>query len=140
MDTIIKPPTSFWVIGISAFLWNIAELYITGYQMDILQNNTTPEEFEQLEAVPVWYGIIFTIALLSETIGVLLLLSRRKIAIYLFAVSIAALFFTELYWVFAIDVDNISIILSYVVPILVIGVAIFLYFYSKRAGKKGWLK
>ena len=135
-----KPPTSFWVIGIFALIWNIIELYITTYQMDFLQENTTVEEFEVLQSVPLWYGITFIVAIFSETIGVFLLLRKKKLSIQFFVVSMITLALTEFYWLFVIDVKNTSIVLSIVVPIVVIGFAVFLYLYSKRASRKGWIK
>ncbi|MBQ0769762.1 MAG: hypothetical protein KBT58_10750 [Bizionia sp.] len=135
-----KRPTSFWVIGAFALIWNIIELYLTTYQMDFLQENTTAEEFAVLQSVPLWYGITFVIALFSETLGVFMLLLKKKWAIKFFAVSLITLVLTELYWLFIIDINNSSFILSIVVPLVVIGVAVFLFLYSKRAAAKGWIK
>jgi len=135
-----KRPTSFWVIGVFALIWNIIELYLTTYQMDFLQENTTAEEFEVLQSVPLWYGVTFVIALFSETLGVFMLLFKKKLAVKFFTVSLITLVLTELYWLIIVDINNSSFVLSIVIPLVVIGVAIFLYLYSKRAAKKGWIK
>lgn len=140
MKTDIKPPLSFWAIGIFALVWNIIELYITTYQMDFLQENSTAEEFQVIETVPYWYGFIFIVALFSETIGVFMLLIRKKIAVKFFAVSMISLLLVEFYWLFIVDIKKTSMVFSIVVPVVVIGVAIFLYVYSKYAAKKGWFK
>lgn len=139
MKTATKPPTSFWVIGIFALVWNIIELYLTTYQMDFLQENSTAEEFEIIQAIPFWYGVIFVVTIFSETIGVFMLLIKKKIAIRFFAVSLISLLAIEFYWLFITDINKTSVVLTFIVPIVVIGIAIFLYLYSKKAASKGWI-
>lgn len=140
MKSDIKPPTSFWIIGISALVWNIIELYLTTYEMDFLQENSTAEEFEMIQSIPFWYGILFVVALLSETLGIFMLLVKRKIASKLFMVSLISIVIIECYWVFFTNIKKTSVALTFIVPIAVIGIAIFLYVYSKRAAKKGWIR
>lgn len=135
-----KPPTSFWIIGISALVWNIIELYLTTYQMDFLQENSTAEEFEIIQSIPYWYGILFVVALFSETLGVFMLLIKRKIASKFFTVSLISLVIIECYWVFFTNIKKTSMVLTFIVPIVVIGIAIFLYIYSKKAANKGWIR
>ena len=139
METKINPPTSFWIIGIFALVWNIIELYISAYKMDFLQENSTAEEFEFIQSIPYWYGIIFVIAIFSETIGAFMLLLKKKLAVKFFAVALLSLIIIEIYWLFLTDISNTSIILTFIVPIVVIGIDIFLYVYSKKAVKKGWI-
>lgn len=136
----VKPPTSFWIIGFLALLWNVIEIYISSYEISFLQENSTVEEFMVMESLPYWYIILFLIALISEIIGSFMLLIRQKIATFLYALSLIALLFLELYWLLAFDIKNTSIFISFIFPILVISIAIFLYLYSKRAAKKGWIK
>lgn len=136
----VKPPTSFWIIGFLALLWNVIEIYISSYEISFLQENSTVEEFMVMESLPYWYIILFLIALISEVIGSFMLLIRQKIATFLYALSLIALLFLELYWLLAFDIKNTSIFISFIFPIFVISIAIFLYLYSKRAAKKGWIK
>lgn len=136
----VKPPTSFWIIGFLALLWNVIEVYISSYEISFLQENSTVEEFMVMESLPYWYIILFLIALISEVIGSFMLLIRQKIATFLYALSLIALLFLELYWLLAFDIKNTSIFISFIFPIFVISIAIFLYLYSKRAAKKGWIK
>ena len=57
-----------------------------------------------------------------------------------FAISLISLLFIEFYWLFIFDIKKTSIVFYAIIPIVVIAIAAFLYFYSKRATKKGWLK
>lgn len=136
----VKPPTSFWVVAIFALLWNIIEIYFSSFEFDFLQENLTVEEFENIQSIPFWYIIVFVVALFSEILGSFMLFMRKKIATTFFAVSLITLLFIEFYWLFVVDIKKTSIVFSLFIPIAVIAIAAFLYVYSKRATKKGWLK
>lgn len=135
-----KPPTSFWVVAIFAMVWNIVELYFSSIEFDFLEKKSTVEEFQAIQSIPIWYTVVFLAGLFSELLGSLMLFIRKKIATIFFAVSFVTLIFIEFYWLFYFNIKNISIIISIIIPILVISIAGFLYFYSKKATKRGWLK
>ncbi|CAM3330388.1 hypothetical protein ZORO111903_07510 [Zobellia roscoffensis] len=136
----IKPPTSFWLISIFAILWNIIEIYFSAYEIDFLQEHLTTEEFEKMQSAPFWYIVIFLIALFSEMLGSFMLFMRKKIASTFFAIALITLLFIEFYWLFVFDIKKTSIVFYAIIPIVVIAIATFLYVYSKRAIKKGWLQ
>jgi hypothetical protein len=135
-----KPPISFWVITTCALLWNIIEIYLSSFEISFLQENSTAEEFEKIQSIPFWYAIIFIVSLFSEILGSFMLFMRKKIATKFFAIALIALVFIELYWLIIFDIEKTSIIISIIIPVVVIIIAIFLYLYSKRAVKKGWIK
>ncbi|WGD33983.1 hypothetical protein [Olleya sp. YS] len=134
-----KPPTSFYVVAIFALVWNILELYFSSFELDFLEKNSTIEEFQSIQSIPIWYAVVFLAAIFSEFLGSLMLLMRKKIATLFFAISLITLLLIELYWLFYFDIKNVSIVISIVIPIVVITIAGLLYLYSKKATKKGWL-
>ncbi|OBX23859.1 MULTISPECIES: hypothetical protein [Bizionia] len=136
----VKPPTSFWVVAIFSIIWNLIEIYFSSIELDFLQANSTVEEFERIQSLPFWYGIVFLIALFSEMLGSFMLFMRKKIAVNFFAIALVTLISIELYWLLVFDIKKQSIVFSIIIPLLVILVAGFLYVYSKKAKKKGWLK
>ncbi|MFC5194646.1 hypothetical protein ACFPH8_04815 [Bizionia hallyeonensis] len=136
----VKPPTSFWVVAIFSIVWNLLEIYFSSIELDFLQENSTIEEFERIQSLPFWYGIVFLIALFSEMLGSFMLFMRKKIAVTFFVIALVTLISIELYWLFVFDIKKQSIVFSIIIPLLVILVAGFLYVYSKKAKKKGWLK
>ncbi len=140
MERAIKPPSSFWAVAIFALLWNLIEIYFSSFELEFLKTNLTSEEFQQVQSVPIWYVVVFIIALLTELIGSFMLFMRKKLATNFFAISLIALLFVEIYWLFIFEVKNTSIVFSVIIPVVVIGVAVFLYLYSKSAAKKGWFK
>ncbi len=135
-----KPPKSFWIIAVLAFLWNVIGVYLGTYQLDIIQESVSEQEFAIMESLPSWYVMVFVIALITEVIGCFLLLIRKKLSILFFAISLITALFIELYWLLATDITKVSISLAIGMPTIVIGIAIFLYLYSKVASKKGWLQ
>jgi hypothetical protein len=136
----VKPPTSFWIVPILALCWSIIEIYFSSFELDFVQENLTAEEFENIQSLPFWYIVVFMVALFSEIIGAFMLFIRKKIASRLFAISLITLIFVEGYWLFVIDINKTSIVFSIIIPIVVITIATLLYFYSKLAANKGWLK
>ena len=136
----IKPPTSFWVVAFFALCWSIIEIYFSSFEVEFLQKNLTEEEFQNMQSLPFWYIVVFMVALFSEIIGIFMLFIRQKIASKFFAISLITLLFIEFYWLFVIDIKKTSVIFSVIIPIIAITIATLLYFYSKRATKKGWLK
>ncbi|MCK8481185.1 hypothetical protein [Psychroserpens algicola] len=139
MSTKTKPPNSFWAVAIFSLVWNILELYFSSFEFDFLEKNSTVEEFRSIQSIPIWYAVVFLAALFSEFLGSLMLLMRKKIATLFFAISLITLLLIEFYWLFYFDVKNISVVISIIIPIVVITIAGFLYLYSKKATKNGWL-
>ncbi|MAP54063.1 hypothetical protein [Altibacter sp.] len=136
----VKPPTSFWVVGFFALLWNVIEIYISTYEITFLQENLTIEEFKVMQSLPYWYIILFLVAIISEILGSFMLLIRKKLATLLYGLSLIALIIIELCWILVFDIKKTSLFMSFVLPVLVISVAILLYVYSKRAANKGWIR
>ncbi|MBP94083.1 hypothetical protein SAMN04487989_1011099 [Bizionia echini] len=136
----VKPPTTFWLVAIFAIVWNLIEIYFSSVELDFLQANSTVEEFERIQSLPFWYGIVFLIALFSEMLGSFMLFMRKKIAVNFFGIALVTLICIELYWLLVFDIKKQSIVFSIIIPLLVILVAGFLYVYSKKAKNKGWLK
>jgi hypothetical protein len=134
-----KPPISYWIVAIFALVWNIIELYFSSFEFDFIEKNSTVEEFQAIQSIPLWYTVVFLAALFSEFLGSLMLLMRKKIAILFFAISLITLVIIELYWLFYFDIKNVSVVISIIIPVAVITIAGLLYLYSKKATKNGWL-
>ncbi|AXT59714.1 hypothetical protein D1816_04865 [Aquimarina sp. AD10] len=136
-----KPPIWFWIIAILALLWNImgvlaylAQAYITDEAIASL-----PEAEQSFyNNMPAWVTAAFAIAVFAGALGCILLLLRKKIASILFILSLIGIVMQTTYNFFLQD----FIVLSgsrMVMPILVLLVAIFLIWFSKRATVKAWI-
>ncbi|RDK85268.1 hypothetical protein [Marinirhabdus gelatinilytica] len=142
MNTTIKPPKSFWIIAVIALLWNLMgvyQYYLGTYELESLRESVPADQFVIMESLPAWYSIVFAIAVFSGLLGCILLLARKKLAVLLFALSLLTVLVIEIYWLMATDILQVAGYGAAVMPLLVIAVAIFLYFYSKGAARNAWL-
>lgn len=140
-NSINKPTTTFWIIGIAALIWNIigvvkylGQAYMTDDMLNILPEN------EQIyyNNIPAWVTAAFAIAVFSGLIGCVALLLKKNWAITLFILSLIAVLVQFVYNFFIqnyMEVSGSNIIM----PIIVIGIAVFLIWYSKKSQEKGWI-
>lgn len=138
-----KPTTGFWIIAVLALLWNLYGIYqylISTIWFDDIKNLLSEEIIAIMEALPSWHNYVFAVAVFAGVIGCLLLLMRKKLAVPLFGISLIAVLVQMGYWLFATDIMEVEGMQSVIMPLVVIIVSIFLYFYSKGAAQKGWLR
>lgn len=143
MTSLIKPPKSFWVITILALLWNLmGVLQFIGatFMLDAMVENLPEAQATLYKSIPSWYTIIFAIAVFSGLLGCITMLLRKKIAVALFGISLVAVLVAQGYWVLGTDVMEVIGTSSIIMPMLVIAISIFLYFYNKGAVGNQWLK
>ncbi|WP_373519899.1 hypothetical protein [Pricia sp.] len=143
MTSQIKPPKSFWVIGVLALLWNlmgVSQFFLATFMLDAMVEELPEIQADMYRAIPMWYTIIFAIAVFSGVLGCITMLLRKKIAIALFGISLLAVLVAQGYWILGTDVMEVIGVSSVIMPLIVIAISIFLYFYSKGAAKNGWFK
>lgn len=132
-----KPPVYFWVVSITALLWNAFGVY--NYLMQAVM---TTEQLNQLSNtdqnlysdLPAWYISIFAIAVFAGLIGSICLLIRRRWAYILFIISFLAIGIQQFYVLTEINPRDIFLSLSMIV------IGVFLVWFSKRAVARKWLK
>ncbi|PHS52384.1 MAG: hypothetical protein COB01_07650 [Lutibacter sp.] len=140
-NSIKKPIISFWIISIIAFLWNLMGVmeylntaYITEDALDLLPKN----EQDFYTNTPAWVTAAFAIAVFAGALGCLTLLLRKKLAVSLLILSMIAVFIQFGYVLFIqnyMEFTGSRIMM----PLLIIIVAIFLVWYSKKAEKNSWI-
>mgnify|MGYP005989102467 FL=1 len=130
-----KPTAIYWIIGVIALLWNglgvmayLARAFMTDEMIAAL-----PEEQQKefLVNYPAWVTAAFALAVFGGVLGAVYLLLRKKLATTLFAISGIAAIAQHIYIFMNVEVN------SYVMPVLVIVVCIFLYWYSKKCTDDG---
>ena len=151
MTTTNKPKALFWIISIFAILWNLMgvyqylkstlwkeEMYAEILSSD-MYGDMAKNVVELMESVPAWLTGLYAIAVFSGLLGSILLALRKKWAVPTFLISLIAVVIQMSYWLFGTESIDIMGPAVFVMPFLVIVICIFLYFYSKRAAKKGIL-
>ena len=137
-----KPNKAFWIIAVLALLWNLMgvyQFYLGSFALERIRDSVSAEEFTIMESLPSWYAIVFGITVFTGVLGCFLLLARKKLAVPLFGISLLTVLVIEFYWLFATDIMEVSVLVAAVMPLIVIAISIFMYFYSKGAAQKGWL-
>ncbi|WP_235295779.1 hypothetical protein [Portibacter marinus] len=137
-----KPGYLFWIIVVLALLWNLAgvsQFFAQAMNTESWRANFTPEMLEIMDNLPLWYIVVFAIAVFISTFACVFLLFRKKLAVPLFLIGFFAvtiqctfnLFINEAKAFYGFGQIAITIIL----PI----VSFALYWYARKCEKKGWL-
>lgn len=145
MTTLNKPNTGYWVIAVIALIWNL--MGVAAYSMqsflmtDEMKAALPTEQIELINSSPGWLNIVFAIGVFSGLFGCIMLLIKNKLAVALFGISLLMVLIQNLYgWTMTNAAEVYGAAMGYVMPLVVITIAIFLYFYSKGAAQKGWLR
>ena len=127
-----KPHLSFWIVAIAGLIWNMM-----GSMNYIMQTN--PETVAQMPDVyqmiingrPSWATAGFAIAVFGGSVGCILLLLRKNVAVPVFMLSLAGIVLTVIHATMLVGT-----VPSSVLSVLVGGA---LLWYATIARRKNWL-
>lgn len=143
MTTLTKPNTGFWIISGIALVWNLIGVYFWLMEhflmTEELKATYTPEQLDLMNNAPSWGIYVYGAAVFAGVIASILLLLKKKLSVPIFAISLLAILIQMGYWIFGMNAIDAFGPEAIVMPLIVIAIAIFLYFYSKGANQKGWL-
>ena len=143
MTTSNKPSAVYWIISIVALLWNImgvSNYLMQAYKTERFRAAYNDAQLALIDSSPAWLTGVFAIAVFAGLLGCLLLLLRKKLATPLFAISLLAILIQMGYsWFATNSIELFGTVNGIVMPILVIVIGLFLYMYSKKVAKKGWI-
>ena len=136
MTNTSKPGMAFWIIGVVALIWNlmgVANYLMQAFKTQSVMDKFNAEQLALLESLPAWMTALFAIAVFAGAIGSIALLMRKKIAASIFIVSFLAATIQQLYWMFGTNAPEVfGESMPYLMPIMIIVVAAFLVWYSKK--------
>jgi hypothetical protein len=138
-----KPPGWFWAVAVLALLWNLF-----GLAMFYMSVTMTPEQLAQLpdpqrqvtEGYPTWLWATWGVAVVTGTLGSLLLVMRRRLALPVFWLSLVAVVVLFGYALFPGRMLELMGPGSLTMPIIVTLIALLLVWFSRRAAARGWLR
>mgnify|MGYP003146296186 FL=1 len=143
MNATTKPNTAFWIIAVIALLWNLSGVYLWLYEYFLITEEIRatlpPEQVEIMASAPSWSMYVYGLAVFCGLLASVLLLMRKKMTVGVFLLSLIAVLILQLYWMFGMDIVDKMGPQSLIMPLIVIALAIFEYFYSKGAARNGWL-
>ena len=132
-----KPSILFWIIGVSALLWNlmgVAAYLFQAYATEEMIAEMPPEQqAEMMIEHPSWLTALFALGVFGGFLGCIFYLARKKFSYYLFILSGVSATIQQVYIIMDIELN------MYFMPIMIIIICIFLILYSKKYIKEGIL-
>lgn len=92
-----KAPWHVWVVAIAALLWNGSGAFTIVMAQAGRLPDLSADEAAYYAAQPLWFVIVTDIALFAALAGAIALLLRNRVAVWLFAISLAAIFVTNIH-------------------------------------------
>ncbi|MFP5373344.1 MAG: hypothetical protein ACLGHW_00380 [Gammaproteobacteria bacterium] len=135
-------PAWFWIVATAALLWNLIGLsmFAVHYSMGPEQLAALPAgERQLLDSAPAWAWAAYGLAVVAGSLASLALLLRRRLAVPLYWISLAAVL-VQFAWTAVIS--GAPAILgagALAMPVAVVAVAVLLVWFSHRAARRGWI-
>ena len=133
-------PWHFWVVAAVALLWNIAGAYTIMMAQAGRLSDLEPGEAAYYAAQPIWFVVLTDIALVGAIAAALALLWRKRTAVWLFAISLVAIFVTNAYEVAAERSRVLVSRAALIVTVLIVLIAIFELVYARAMERRAVLK
>lgn len=135
-------PTRFRVVAILALLWNLL-----GAAMCAVQIGMTPEMIAAMpleqrqvyEATPSWLNAVFAVAVAGGVLGAVGLLLKKRWAVPFFALSLLALVVQVVAAYAVTPAWSAYGPPGLVMPVLLLLIAAFLWWYARKAAAQGWI-
>jgi len=101
-DTPVKAPWHIWLIGVFALLFN--SIGVFDFVMSMVQGaeyqasaGMTPAQIAHYQEMPPWMTVVWAVGVFGAFLASILLLLRKKLALPVFVVSLAAFLVSLLY-------------------------------------------
>ncbi len=131
------------IIAISAIAWNTLGLLAFIMQITISQesiNSLSQAEQDLYNNIPLWNTIAYAIAVFGGLLGSIFLLLRKKISVTFYLLSLIGIFVQTIYNFFISKAIAVYGYGSAILPLFVLLLGVFLFFYSKQMKEQGVLK
>ena len=129
---------SFWAISILMLIWNAMGSVNFIMQMDPdMMASYRASERSIVEGRPIWATAAFAIAVFGGALGCLMLILKKRTAIYLFWASLLGMIVTQAHTLSrGIEFGTGEILGIIIMPVVVSG---FLIWYANFSKRKGWI-
>jgi uncharacterized protein YacL len=138
-----RTPRHLWVIGIIALLWNSIGAFdylMTQTKNAAYMSGFPPEQLAWFYGLPSWVIAAWAIAVWGGVLGSVLLLMRRRIAVPVFLVSLVGLAVTTFHnYVLSNALEIFPDTFSKAFTLVIIAIALGLFFYSRAMDRRGVL-
>jgi len=135
-----KAPWHLWLVAIVALLWNGAGAYTIMMAQAGRLYDLEPGEAAYYAAQPVWFVVLTDVALVAALAAALALLLRKRMAVWLFGLSLAAIVITNSYEVAAGTSRALLSRAALIVTVIIALIAIFELAYAGGMKRRAVLK
>ena len=138
-----RPPWHLWVVGGLTLLWNGYGAF--DYVMSVTQNAAymamfTEEQRAYYAAFPSWATSIWAIAVWGAVTGSILLLLRRRAAVIIFEIALAAFLISLVYMYIMTNGAQVAGLVGMAMSAAILAVAVFEVAYAYVVRRKGTLR
>ncbi|MGQ0558992.1 MAG: hypothetical protein ACT4OE_05315 [Sphingosinicella sp.] len=138
--TTSRAPAWYRIVTVLAILWNLMGLYVFLVSVGAVASPPMdPAEQAIADTMPTWTTAAFAIGVFSGLVGSLGLLLLKGWSRMLLLLSLVALAVLEGWWIFLSGGPEALGPSTYIVPILVVVIALLLWWLANMGAKKGWL-
>jgi hypothetical protein len=133
-----RPPAWFWIVAVLGLLWELFGVAMYLMQVGVLPNSAEMSDAERslMESSPMWVTGLFAIAVFSGALGALGLLLRKRWARPLLILSLIAVILQFGGWLLMTDAIAVIGPSVFVMPAMIVAVAILL---ASMGVRRGWL-
>tara|TARA_B110000967_G_scaffold19232_1_gene17937 strand:+ start:645 stop:1076 length:432 start_codon:yes stop_codon:yes gene_type:complete len=140
-ETSNRPSINFWIFSSLALVWNsmgvLAYISQTFMNQKVLLTLSKAEQ-HYFSSIPAWVTAAFATAVFAGVFGSIALLFKKRIANFLFSISMISLLIHQLYNFFIQNYMAISG-MELILPISTTVIGFFLLWYSSKMSKQGVL-
>ncbi|MDH3351172.1 MAG: hypothetical protein OEM51_06465 [Gammaproteobacteria bacterium] len=127
---------SFWLIGAVGLIFNLIGCMNYVSQMNAENVASMPDVYRAIvESRPAWGTGAFAIAVFGGSLGCILLLLRKSVAVYVFILALVAALVAQIPFVGMADFP----VAAWIGWLSQLVVGAFLIWYSKQTASKGWI-
>lgn len=136
-------PKTFWAVGVGLLLWNIIGdvAYLTQVTADLdALARTDPVTARAFASMPSWAWGVYATGVWSGTLASILLLMRRKWALWAFVLSLAAVVVQFGRTFLATDLIAEKGVSSAIFPMVIFAIGLFCIWWTRACDGRGWLR
>lgn len=138
-----RAPWHLWVIGVVALLWNAVgamDYVMTMTKNEAYMSSFTPEQLDFFYGFPSWVVAAWAVAVWGGVLGALLLLLRRRLAVWVFLASLVAMVLTTIHnYALSNGLEVVGDAFTLIFSAVIFVVACALYLYARAMQRRGVL-
>ena len=144
-DQLVKTPWHVWLIGVIAVLFN--SIGVFDFLMSMAQGaeyqasaGMTPDQIAHYQEMPSWMMVVWAVGVFGAFLASILLLLRRKLALPIFVLSLAAFLISLLYTYVLTDGGAVMGQQMAIASAVIAGLLVFFSWYTRFMVIRGVLR